>query len=190
MERGCLLAVANLRGGAEFGEKWPEAGKRHNRQNAIDDFISAAEWLIGEGYTTSDRLAIGGGSNAGLLVAAAATQRPDLFRAVLCLGPLLDMLRYHQFDHASLWEEEYGSAVNEHDFPFLRAYSPYHLVDNGVAYPATLLISGDADTRCNPMHARKMTARLQTANTSGYPILLDSKPLWGHIPVHPLTVRI
>jgi prolyl oligopeptidase len=190
VERGCLFAVANLRGGAEFGEAWHVAAKRQKRQTAIDDFISAAEWLLTEHYSTTGRIAIGGGSNAGLLVGAALTQRPDLFRAVLCLGPLLDMLRYHRFDFADSWIDEYGSAETESDFRALLKYSPYHRVENGAAYPAVMLISGDADMRCNPMHARKMTARLQAATTAQYPILLDYKPAWGHTPVQPLTKRI
>jgi prolyl oligopeptidase len=190
LEQGCLFAVANLRGGSELGQQWHEAGKRHNRQNAIDDFLAAAEWLIAEGHAIPGRIAIGGGSNAGLLVGAALTQRPDLFRAVICLGPLLDMLRYQFFDFAEMWMEEYGSAENESDFRHLLAYSPYHRVLDGVAYPAVMLISGDADTRCNPMHTRKMTAKLQAATTSVHPILLDYKPTWGHTPVQPLTRRI
>ncbi|MCI0721927.1 MAG: prolyl oligopeptidase family serine peptidase, partial [Acidobacteria bacterium] len=182
MEQGCLFAVANLRGGAEFGQQWHEAGKRHNRQNAIDDFLAAAEWLVAEGHAAPGRIAIGGGSNAGLLVGAALTQRPDLFRAVVCLGPLLDMLRYQFFDFADMWVDEYGSAENEGDFRHLVAYSPYHRVVDGVSYPAVMLISGDADTRCNPMHARKTTARLQAATSSAHPILLDYRPTWGHMP--------
>jgi len=185
-----LFAVANLRGGAEFGETWHLAAKRQNRQTAIDDFIAAAEWLITQGHTLPDKLAIGGGSNAGLLVGAALSQRPDLFRAVVCLGPLLDMLRYHLFDFADSWIDEYGSAEIESDFHALLDYSPYHRVENGVAYPAVLLISGDADTRCNPMHARKMAARLQAATRSEHPILLDYRSLWGHTPVQPLVKRI
>ncbi|SRR6266404_1208109 len=190
LERGFLVAIANLRGGAEFGEEWHLAAKRHNRQNAFDDFIAAAEWLLAEGYAAPGRLAIGGGSNAGLLVGAALTQRPDLFRAVICLGPLLDMLRYHKFDQANLWEDEFGTPENQNDFRYLQAYSPYHQVKDGVAYPAVMLISGDADTRCNPMHVRKMAARLQAATTSTYPILLDYKSTWGHTPVQPLSSRI
>jgi prolyl oligopeptidase len=190
VERGCLFAVANLRGGAEFGEAWHLAAKRHKRQTAIDDFISAAEWLLAEGYAQPDRLAIGGGSNAGLLVGAALTQRPDLFCAVVCLGPLLDMVRYHLFDSAGKWVDEYGSAEIESDFQNLLRYSPYHGVKEGVAYPAVMLLSGDADTRCNPMHARKMTARLQAATSSGHPVLLDYQPAWGHTPVQPLTRRV
>lgn len=190
MEQGFLFAVANIRGGSEFGKEWHLGAKRHNRQNAIDDFISAAEWLLAQGHADSRKLVIGGGSNAGLLVAAALTQRPDLFCAVVCLGPLLDMLRYHKFNQAGLWIEEFGSSEIPEDFPYLRAYSPYHQVRDGLPYPAVMLITGDADTRCNPMHARKMAARLQAATSSGSPILLDSKPTWGHVPVQPLTTRI
>jgi prolyl oligopeptidase len=190
IERGCLFAVANIRGGAELGGGWHEAAKRHNRQCAVDDFIAAAEWLSLKGRADTGRIAIGGGSNAGLLVAAALTQRPDFFRAVLCLGPLLDMLRYHLFDCANIWAEEYGAADDVSDFPFLRDLSPYHRVRDGVSYPAVMFISGDADTRCNPLHSRKMAARLQAATTSSHPILLDYKPTWGHVPVQPLTARI
>jgi prolyl oligopeptidase len=190
VESGCLFAVANLRGGSEFGEPWHLAGKRQSRQNAIDDFISAAQWLLQQGHSLPGKLAIGGGSNAGLLVGAALTQRPDLFRAVICLGPLLDMLRYHLFDSAHMWVDEYGSADNPEDFFHLRALSPYHLVQEDASYPAVLVISGDADTRCNPMHARKMAAKLQANSRSGYPILLDYKPAWGHAPVQPLGARI
>ena len=190
VEQGFLFAVANLRGGSELGEGWHRAGKRRNRQKAIDDFIAAAEWLVSTEHSIPGRLAIGGGSNAGLLVAAALTQRPDLFRAVVCVGPLNDMLRYHKFDRARTWIEEYGCAENEEDFEFLRKFSPFHGVQDGVAYPAVLLVSGDDDTRCNPMHARKMTARLQAATSSPHPILLDYKPNWGHIAVQPLTNRI
>lgn len=190
MEQGLLFAICNLRGGSEFGRRWHLAAKRRNRQTAVDDFISGAEWLLANGYAERGRLAIGGGSNAGLLVGAATTQRPDLFRAVLCQGPLLDMLRYHKFDHADLWLEEYGSPEDPGDFEHLRGYSPYHRVQEGEAYPAMMLISGDADTRCNPMHARKMAARLQAATSSPHPILLDYRPNWGHTAAQPLTERI
>jgi len=190
IERGCLFAVANLRGGAEFGEAWHLAAKRQKRQTAIDDFIAAAGWLLAEKRSDPARLTIGGGSNAGVLVGVALTQRPDLFRAVICLGPLLDMLRYHRFDLADSWIDEYGCAEIESDFRSLLDYSPYQRVENGAAYPAVMLISGDSDTRCNPMHARKMAARLQAATASEHPILLDYKPAWGHMPVQPLTKRI
>ena len=190
IEQGLLFAVPALRGGSELGEQWHRAGKRENRQNSFDDFIAAAEWLISEGRSARGRIAIGGGSNAGLLVGAAITQRPDLFRAAICLGPLLDMTRYHLFDFAAGWAEEYGSPEDERDLHSLLAYSPYHRVQDGADYPAVLLISGDADTRCNPMHARKMAARLQAANRSEHPILLDYKPDWGHTPVQPLSAKI
>ncbi len=190
IEQGFLLAVTNLRGGGEFGEEWHRAGKRHNRQNAIDDFIAGAEWLLENGYAAPGKIAIGGGSNGGLLVAAALTQRPDLFRAVVCVGPLLDMLRYHLFDFANMWVDEYGTSEMEDDFPHILAYSPYHGVKERISYPAVFIVSGDADTRCNPMHARKMTARLQAATSSGRPILLEYNPSWGHTPLQSLTRRI
>jgi len=190
MEQGFLFAVPALRGGSELGEQWHRAGKRENRQNSFDDFIAAAEWLIAQGRSAPGRVAIGGGSNAGLLVGAAITQRPDLFRAAICLGPLLDMTRYHLFDFAAGWADEYGSPEDEHDFHSLLSYSPYHHVLDGAFYPAILLISGDSDTRCNPMHARKMAARLQAANASGHPVLLDYRTAWGHTPVQPLSTRI
>jgi prolyl oligopeptidase len=190
IEQGLLFAVPAVRGGSELGEQWHRAGRRENRQNSFDDFTAAAEWLISDGRSARGRIAIGGGSNAGLLVGAAVTQRPDLFRAAICLGPLLDMTRYHLFDFAARWAEEYGSPEDEWDLHSLLAYSPYHHVRDGADYPAVLLISGDADTRCNPMHARKMAARLQAANRSGYPILLDYKADWGHTPVQPLSTKI
>jgi len=190
MERGCLFALPNIRGGSEFGEKWHNAAKRRNRQTAYDDFLSAAEWLINTGRASPEKIAIFGGSNSGLLVGAALTQRPDLFRAVVCMVPLLDMLRYHLFDNAHVWHDEFGTAEDADDFEVLAKYSPYHQVRQGVAYPATLIVSGDADRSCNPLHARKMTARLQAANVSQHPILLDYSKFRGHSPVLPLSERI
>jgi prolyl oligopeptidase len=190
MEQGFLFAVPALRGGSELGEQWHRAGKRENRQNSFDDFVAAAECLIREQRSISGRIAIGGGSNAGLLVGAAITQRPELFRAAICLGPLLDMARYHLFDFAAGWADEYGSPEDQADFQSLFAYSPYHHIQDKVAYPAVLLISGDADTRCNPMHARKMAARLQTATSSIYPVLLEYKTAWGHTPVQPHSTKV
>jgi prolyl oligopeptidase len=190
IERGCLFALPNIRGGSEFGAAWHEAAKRRNRQTAYDDFLSAAEWLIQTGRTTAAKLAIFGGSNSGLLVGAAITQRPELFRAAVCMVPMLDMLRYHLFDNAHVWSEEFGTADDREDFEVLRRYSPYHQVRDGVSYPATMIVSGDADRNCNPLHARKMTARLQAANASSYPIFLDYSPFRGHSPVLPLSVRI
>ena len=190
MERGCLFALPNIRGGSEFGLEWHEAAKRRNRQVAFDDFLSAAVWLVESGRTDRKRLAIFGGSNSGLLVGAAMTQRPDLFRAVVCMVPILDMIRYHLFDGVGIWKEEYGTADDPEDFTVLFAYSPYHKVRDGLRYPATLLVSGDSDQNCNGLHARKMTARLQAANRSDRPILLDYDPHRGHSPVLPLSTRI
>ena len=190
VEHGGLFAVANIRGGSEFGEQWHQDGKRQKRQNAFDDFIAAAEWLVRAGYTRPARLAIAGASNGGLLVGAALTQRPNLFCAAICVGPLLDMLRYHSARFADNWIDEYGSAENAQDFPYLYAYSPYQHVRNGVRYPSVLLVSGDADTRCDPMHARKMTARLQAVGGPGQRTLLDYSPLRGHVAALPLSERI
>jgi prolyl oligopeptidase len=190
VERGVLFAVPSIRGGSEFGAQWHEAAKRHNRQTAYNDFLAAAEWMIKAGRTTAVQLGIFGGSNSGLLVAAAMTQRPDLFRAVLCMVPILDMLRYHLFDHADLWKEEFGTSEEPEDFAALYAYSPYHHIRPSTAYPATLIVSGDADQNCNPLHARKFTAKLQAANTSPFPVILDYSRHRGHSPVLPLTERI
>lgn len=190
VERGCLFALPNIRGGSEFGVEWHNAAKRRNRQTAYDDFLCAAEWLVKVGRSTPEKLAIFGGSNSGLLVAAAMTQRPELFRAVVCMVPILDMLRYHLFDNAHTWRDEYGTADDPHDFAVLASYSPYHRVRHGTAYPATMIISGDADRNCNPLHARKMTARLQAANASPHPIFLDYNKFRGHSPVLPLSERI
>lgn len=190
MERGCLFALPNIRGGSEFGVEWHNAAKRRNRQTAYDDFLCGAEWLIKTGRTSPGKLAIFGGSNSGLLVGAALTQRPDLFRAVVCMVPMLDMLRYHLFDYGHIWRDEFGTVDDPDDFAVLARYSPYHQVRQGVAYPATMIVSGDADRNCNPLHARKMTARLQAANVSEYPIFLDYSETRGHSPVLPLSVRI
>jgi prolyl oligopeptidase len=190
MERGCLFALPNIRGGSEFGVEWHNAAKRRNRQVAIDDFVAAAEWLVETGRTRPDKLAIFGGSNAGLLVGAALTQCPELFRAVVCMVPLLDMLRYHLFDSAHVWADEFGTADEPDDFIALARYSPYHQIRNGVVYPATMIVSGDADQNCNPLHSRKMTARLQAANTSDSPIVLEYSRFRGHSPVLPLSERV
>jgi prolyl oligopeptidase len=189
-ELGCLYAVANIRGGSEFGESWHDAGRRRKRQTSIDDFLATAEWLVSSGLAFPGRLAIVGGSNAGLLVAAALTQRPDLFCAVVCIAPLTDMVRYHLFDQARSWIEEYGHSENVEDFPFLLGYSPYHNVRDNTNYPPVLIVSGDADTRCNPMHARKLAARLQSANVSGNPILLSYTRHWGHMASQTLRLRV
>jgi len=180
LEHGGVLAEVNLRGGNEFGESWHRAGMLANKQNVFDDFVAAAEWLIEKKYTQPAKLAIKGGSNGGLLVGAALTQRPDLFRAVLCTYPLLDMLRYDQFLDGPFWVSEYGSAKDPEQFKWLYAYSPYQHVKNGVKYPAVLFITGDGDTRVAPLHARKMTAALQADTASNLPILLRYDTTAGH----------
>lgn len=181
VERGGVYALPNLRGGGEFGEKWHQAGMLDKKQNVFDDFIAAAERLIKNGYTKPSKLAIAGASNGGLLVGAALTQRPELFRAVACLYPLLDMLRYHKFLVARWWVPEYGSAENPAQFQYLYAYSPYHRVKPGSQYPATLFITGDGDTRVDPLHARKMAALLQSATGSHQPVLLHYDTKSGHV---------
>ena len=180
LESGGVYALANLRGGGEFGETWHCAGMRENKQNVFDDFIAAAEYLIKERYTTADRLAISGGSNGGLLVGAVSNQRPELFGAVVCTYPVLDMVRYHQFLVAGFWVPEYGSSEDPVQFACLHLYSPYHNVTDGGRYPATLYLSGDGDTRVAPLHARKMTALMQGRNGSGSPILLRYHTQAGH----------
>jgi prolyl oligopeptidase len=180
LESGGVYALAILRGGGEFGEDWHRAGMLGNKQNVFDDFLSAAEWLIKSGYTNPDKLAIDGVSNGGLLMGAALTQRPDLFRVVLCRMPDLDMLRRHIGAHNVYATDEYGSAENPEQFKFLQAYSPYQHVKAGTRYPAVLLTSGDADQRVQPFQARKMTAALQWASTSGRPILLLYDKNVGH----------
>src|SRR5207302_6403454 len=174
LEMGGVYAVPNLRGGGEYGEEWHQAGMLDRKQNVFDDFIAAAEYLIANGVTRSERLAISGGSNGGLLVGAALTQRPDLFKAVVCQVPLLDMLRYHHLRIARLWIAEYGDPEDPEQARWLHAYSPYHRVQTRLHYPATLLATADGDSRVDPMHARKMAARLQasSAKVAEDPILL------------------
>jgi prolyl oligopeptidase len=179
-EQGGVYALPNLRGGGEFGEKWHRAGMMQNKQNVFDDFIGAGEWLVANRYTSAARLAISGGSNGGLLVGAALTQRPDLFRAVVCSYPLLDMVRYHKFMVARYWVSEYGSSEDAGQFQYILKYSPYHNVKPGMKYPAVLLISGDQDTRVAPLHARKMTALLQASTGSDRPVLLHYETKAGH----------
>lgn len=194
LERGGVLAVANLRGGAEFGEDWHRAGMLDKKQNVFDDFVAASEFLISEGYTSKDRLAIQGGSNGGLLMGAALTQRPDLFRAVVCQVPLLDMLRYQNFQIAKLWVPEYGSAEDPKQFDWLYAYSPYHHVKQGTEYPAVLFMTADTDTRVDPMHAKKMAALMQAEAANGQsrerPILLRIDTKAGHGAGKPIAKQI
>jgi prolyl oligopeptidase len=189
-ESGGVYALPNLRGGAEFGEEWHRAGMLDRKQNVFDDFVAAAEWLIRSRYTNSQKLAIEGGSNGGLLVGAALTQHPNLFRAVICAVPLLDMLRYQRFLVARFWVPEYGSAEDSAQFRTLAAYSPYQHVVRGTDYPAVLLVTGDSDTRVDPLHARKMTALLQASTGSDRPILLYYDTKAGHAGGRPVSKTI
>jgi len=193
LESGGIYALANLRGGGEYGEEWHRAGMLEKKQNVFDDFIAAGEWLIENKYTSSERLGIVGGSNGGLLTGAALVQRPDLFSAVIVAVPLLDMLRYQDFLMARYWVPEYGSAENPEHFPFLNAYSPYQNVKQGVGYPAVLLTAGENDSRVHHMHAMKMAARLQVATSSDPekdPVLLWVDRSAGHGAGKPLDLRV
>jgi prolyl oligopeptidase len=194
MEHGGIYALANLRGGAEFGEDWHRAGMLEKKQNVFDDFIAAGEYLIAQKYTDKDHLAIRGGSNGGLLMGAMITQRPDLFRAVICAVPLLDMLRYQNFQIAKLWIAEYGSAEDPKQFDFIYAYSPYHHVKSDMEYPAILFMTADTDTRVDPMHAKKMAALMQAQAKNGQskerPILLRIESKAGHGQGKPVTKQI
>jgi prolyl oligopeptidase len=189
LECGAVFALPHIRGGGELGNAWHEAARGRKRQTSFDDFLAAAKWLCREGVTSPQKLAIFGGSNSGLLVGAAMTQRPDLFRAVLCIAPLLDMIRYEQFDQATRWREEYGTVDNPEDFAALYCYSPYHRVCEATDYPAVMFVTGDKDDRCNPAHVRKMAARLKERAAQTHPILVDYSQERGHAPVMPLSVR-
>jgi prolyl oligopeptidase len=194
LEHGGVFAVVNLRGGAEFGEDWHRAGMLDKKQNVFDDFIAAAEFLISDKVTDKDHLAIQGGSNGGLLMGAALTERPELFRAVVCQVPLLDMLRYQHFQIAKLWIPEYGSADDPKQFEWLYAYSPYHHVQAGTDYPAVLFMTAESDTRVDPMHAKKMAALMQAEAANGQsrdrPILLRIESKAGHGAGKPLAKQI
>jgi prolyl oligopeptidase len=190
-EAGGVYAIASLRGGGEEGESWHRAGMREDKQRVFDDFYAAAERLIRDGWTTRRQLAISGGSNGGLLVGAAITQRPELFAAALCSAPLLDMVRYERFGLGETWNDEFGTAADPRQLGWLLGYSPYHHVRDGTAYPAVLFTVFDSDTRVDPMHARKMCAALQHAAAAGpgspdgppgpaRPILLRRESSAGH----------
>ncbi len=180
LQQGGWFALPNLRGGGEYGEQWHEQAMFDKKQNVFDDWFAAAEYLIANKYTSPAHFAIRGRSNGGLLMGAAITQRPSLFSAVWCGYPLLDMLRYQKFLQGPHWTTEYGSAEKESQFQYLLKYSPYQHVKDGTAYPAVMFFTGDSDTRVDPLHARKMTALLQTASSSGRPILLHYSLTGGH----------
>jgi prolyl oligopeptidase len=180
VNRGVVVAQPGLRGGDEYGESWHEGGMRGNKQNVFDDFYASAEWLIKEGYTTSKRLVAFGGSNGGLLVGAAATQRPDLFNGIVCSVPLLDMVRYHKFRIARYWIPEYGDPDKAEDFAWLLRYSPYHNVRSGLNMPTMLVIAGENDTRVDPLHAKKFVALAQANPGQINPVMLKMDYDSGH----------
>jgi prolyl oligopeptidase len=191
LDAGGVLAVANLRGGGEYGDGWHRAGMRDQKQNVFDDFIAAAEWLYASGRAAPRRIAVEGGSNGGLLVGACMVQRPDLFGAVVCRVPVADMLRYHLFTVGRFWIPEYGCADDAGDFPFLHRYSPLHNVVDGAAYPPTLVMTADTDDRVAPGMAKKFAARLQeAAGESAGPILLRVEARAGHGAGKPITKQI
>jgi len=176
-----VLAIANLRGGGEYGREWHEAGIKERKQNVFDDFIRASEWLIANGYTTKEKLAIQGGSNGGLLVGAAMTQRPELFAAALPEVGVMDMLRFDRFTIGWAWRSDFGSSANAEEFKTLFAYSPYHRLQPGVRYPATMITTADHDDRVVPAHSFKFAARLQEYQAkNGPPVLIRIETKAGH----------
>jgi len=190
MEMGGIYAVANIRGGGEYGKKWHEAGMKLTKQNVFDDFIAAAQWLIDNKYTSTPKLAIGGGSNGGLLVGACLTQRPDLFGAALPAVGVMDMLRFQKFTIGWAWTSDYGSSDNADEFKALRAYSPVHNVKPGTSYPATMITTGDHDDRVVPAHSFKFAAALQAANSGSAPVLIRIETKAGHGAGKPTSMRI
>lgn len=180
LDQGGVYALANIRGGSEYGEEWHKEGNLTHKQNVFDDFIACAKYLIDQKYTSPTHLAILGGSNGGLLMGAALTQRPDLFRAVVSFVGIYDMLRVELDPNGAFNVTEFGTVKDPGQFKALYAYSPYHHVKDGTAYPAVLFLTGENDHRVNPMESRKMTARLQAASSSGHPIFLRTTASAGH----------
>ena len=180
LELGGIYAIANIRGGGEYGEAWHRQAYRERKQVVFDDFIAAAEWLIAQRYTSTPRLAIRGESNGGLLVGACITQRPELYGAAIAAVGVMDMLRFDRFGQGAGWAGEYGSPREANDFPALYAYSPLHRVRAGTRYPATMIITGDHDTRVMPMHSFKFAAAMQAAQAGPAPILLNVELSSGH----------
>ncbi len=190
MEMGGIFALANLRGGGEYGEEWHQAGTKLNKQNVFDDFIAAAEYLIDEGYTRTEKLAVQGGSNGGLLVGAVTNQRPDLFGAALPAVGVMDMLRFHQFTAGRFWTDDYGSSDNPDEFAALLAYSPYHNIQDGTEYPPTLITTADTDDRVVPGHSFKYAAGMQQAQAGDAPVLIRIETRAGHGAGIPTEKRI
>jgi prolyl oligopeptidase len=190
MEMGGVFAMANLRGGGEYGEEWHKAGTKLQKQNVFDDFIAAAEWLIDNKYTRTERLAIKGGSNGGLLVGAVMTQRPDLFGAALPAVGVMDMLRFHRFTAGRYWVDDYGSAEDPEEFMALLAYSPYHNLKPGTKYPATLVTTADTDDRVVPGHSFKFAAALQRSDAGSNPQLIRIQTTAGHGGGRPTMMKI
>ena len=190
VEQGGIYCVANLRGGSEYGEAWHKAGMLENKQNVFDDFIAAAEYLIAEKYTSSDKLAIAGGSNGGLLVGACEVQRPDLYAVCLPAVGVMDMLRYHKFTIGWGWAVEYGSSENGEQFDYIYKYSPLHNIREGVKYPATLVTTADHDDRVVPAHSFKFAAQMQHCQAGDAPVLIRIESNAGHGAGKPTSKRI
>jgi len=181
LEQGGVFAVANLRGGGEYGEQWHLAGTKLQKQNVFDDFIAAAEYLISENYTSSEKLGIAGGSNGGLLVGAAMTQRPELFKVAFPAVGVMDMLRYHKFTAGAGWAFDYGTSEDDPEmFDYLHRYSPYHALISGTNYPATMVTTADHDDRVVPAHSFKYAARLQEYHEGDNPVLIRIETNAGH----------
>jgi len=190
LERGGVYAVANLRGGGEYGEAWHQAGMLGKKQTVFDDFIAAAQYLVAEKITSRRRLAISGGSNGGLLVGAVVTQHPELFGAAIADVGVMDMLRYHKFTIGRAWVGEYGSSDDAAQFKWLHAYSPLHNVKMSSHYPPTLLLTGDHDDRVVPAHSYKLAAAMQTAQAAINPILIRIQTRTGHGSGKPLSLQL
>jgi prolyl oligopeptidase len=192
MEQGGVFVTASLRGGAEYGEEWHQAGVKEKKQNVFDDFIGAAEYLIKEKYTSSGKLVINGGSNGGLLVGAVMTQRPELFAVAMPQVGVLDMLRYHKFTGGAAWATEYGSADDPEAFRYLSAYSPLHRIKPNTCYPATIITTADHDDRVVPSHSYKFTASLQRAQGCDKPVLIrvETKGSHGYRPTDKLIAEM